>query len=172
MADFKGRDMRGEGVIKELTATALGLGRLPFAPGTWASAGAAAVYVALGQAPQPWATAVLWVLFGAAFVAGLAVCPWAEGRYGSNDPRPFVLDEVVGLWLVCLLFQWRGPVETAAAAFVAFRFFDVLKPFPIRKIEKLPGAWGVMLDDIGAAIYSAALLWPACHLLIDRCLPG
>ena len=162
--------MQRKGAINDLLATALGLGRLPVAPGTWASAGAAAAYVALSQAPQPWATAGLGALFVAAFVAGLAVCPWAQSRYGSNDPRPFVLDEVAGLWLVCMIFSWRGPMETAAAAFVAFRFFDVLKPFPISTIEKIPGAWGVMLDDILAALCSAALLWPACHLLIDRCL--
>ena len=63
------------------------------------------------------------------------------------------------LYLTCMLF-WSGtPWVGAAAAFAAFRVFDVAKPPPIRRIERLPGGWGVMADDLAAALYAAACLW-------------
>ena len=58
--------------------------------------------------------------------------------------------------------------QTAAIGFVWFRFFDILKHWPIRRIEKLPGGLGVMADDLGAAVYSIILLWPVCYGLVGR----
>ena len=152
----------------KLAASALGLGHLPVAPGTWASAGAAAVYLLLRGLGDPVSYSLLAVLTAAVIGLGIGVCPRAVEVYGSADPRRFVLDEVAGYWLTCLLFHWRGPVATALAAFVAFRFFDVLKPFPIRRLERIPGAWGVMLDDLAAALYAAAALYVICYGVVDR----
>ena len=153
-------------------ASALGLGHLPVAPGTWASAGAAGVYLVVRCLPSPTWRLVLAGLIVAVCLLGLRVCPRAVDVYGRSDPGPFVLDEVAGTWLTCLLFWWRGPIAAAIAAFVAFRVFDIAKPFPIRRIEKVPGAWGVMADDLMAAVYSAAVLWPLCYGALDRFLAG
>jgi len=160
----------GDRFVK-LSASALGLGYLPLAPGTWASAGAAAVYLLLGRAGQATALSLVAVLTGVVIGVGLAVYPRAEAIYGKKDAGQFVLDELAGYWLTCLLFQWRGPLPTALAAFVAFRFFDVLKPFPIRRIERIEGALGVMLDDLMAAVYAAAALYVVCYGILDS-VPG
>ncbi len=162
--------MRGNDTLVKVASSALGLGHLPIAPGSWASGGAAALYVALRWLGPPGWRVLLALLFAAVTAAGVALAPRAERLYGCQDPRPFVLDEVAGIWLTCLLFWWRGPVSTAAAAFLAFRLFDVLKPPPLRRLEKLPGGWGVMADDLGAALCSALVLWPLCYGVLEPLL--
>jgi phosphatidylglycerophosphatase A len=160
--------VRAEGFGVKAVASGLGLGYLPMFPGTWASAAAGVMYYLLRQLPAPSWQAALGAAFGAAVVAGLLICPAAQAAFGEHDPRRFVLDEMAGVWLTCLLFWWRGPLATAVAAFLAFRILDGLKPFPIRRLEKLPGAWGVMADDLGAAVLSALALWVVCYGLLDR----
>lgn len=158
---------------RKMSATALGLGYLPGAPGTWTSAAAALVHLAVLQAPLPVAAGVLGLLCVLSFALGLSVCRWAQRYYADEDPRTFVMDEAAGYWAAALLFLWwRGPWQTALAVFLAFRLFDVAKPFPVRRLERLPRGWGVMLDDVGAAMYSAVLLWPLCYLVLDRFLPA
>jgi phosphatidylglycerophosphatase A len=153
-------------VAVKLAASALGLGHLPVAPGTWASAGALAVYLAVDQLPRPWAVVVLGALLAVVIVLGLHLCPRAQALYGSEDPRPFVLDEVAGQWLTCLVLWPHDGLWPAAGAFVAFRVFDIVKPPPVCNAEKLPGAWGPMADDLVAALYAAGALW------LVRLLPG
>ena len=137
-----------------LIATGLGSGRLPGWPGTWGS---------LASLPLAWLIAG-WLgpagLAGAAMLAFLAGC-WASGVYiaagDDPDPSPVVIDEVAGQWLTLLL----APREIAwyALAFVLFRFFDILKPWPIGWLERrVPGALGVMLDDVAAALAAMAVL--------------
>lgn len=78
-----------------------------------------------------------------------------QSEWGQDSPK-FVIDEIAGM-LISLMFTpfaWK----TALIAFVLFRFFDILKPFGIRSLEKVPGGWGVMLDDILAGIYANILL--------------
>ncbi len=159
--------MRSDRAVK-LAATALGLGYLPVAPGTWASAGAAAIYLGLRAIGSPACYVVLGALTLLVIALGLGVCPRAAELFESKDPHEFVLDEVAGQWLTCLLFAWRGPLATAVAAFVAFRFFDILKPPPIRRLERIPGAWGVMVDDLAAAVYAAASLYLVCYGVLDQ----
>jgi phosphatidylglycerophosphatase A len=78
---------------------------------------------------------------------------------GNNDPGFVVIDEVTGQWITLLFCpaDWRG----AAIAFVLFRLFDITKPFPIRRIERLPGGWGIVFDDVGAGLYA----WGVASLL-------
>ena len=151
-----GTDTKGS-----LTASALGLGLLPVAPGTWASAAAATVCVAARQLAGPWPALTLGALALLAAVAGLAACPRAMKLYESEDPREFVWDELTGQWLTCLLFWPWGTLANAAGAFALFRLFDVLKPPPVSNAERLPGRWGVMADDLVAALYAAGVLWLA-----------
>jgi phosphatidylglycerophosphatase A len=129
---------------------------------------AAVVYWALREWLGPPGLVALAVLCLLAVTLGVRLAPQAEAVYGRPDPRRFVLDELAGYWLACLLFWWRSPASTAVAVFCAFRFFDIAKPFPLRKLESLPGGWGVMADDLGAGVYAAATLWPLCYGVVER----
>ena len=132
--------------------TALGLGLFPVAPATLASLAAAAVY---GLLPINGDSAA----FLALTAASLAVGPWACQTLTSPDdpdPKRAVWDEVAGMWLTCLLLPKTLP--WLAAAFLLFRALDVLKPWPIRRFERLPGGWGIMADDVAAGIIGAAAL--------------
>ena len=135
-----------------LFGTALGVGLFPVAPATMASLVAVAVY-----APLPMDSGSPAFL---ALVAGsLAVGPWACGslvREDDPDPKRAVWDEVAGVWLTCLLLPKTLP--WLAAAFLLFRVLDILKPWPIRRFERLPGGWGIMADDVTAGVIGAAAL--------------
>lgn len=148
--------------FREVTVSACGLGYLPVAPGTWGSAGAAAVALFLWwYLPHAVALAALGAGVLLCLILGMRFCPWAENYYGEKDPGTFVIDEVAGQWMACLLFMWapQSALAATAAAFVAFRVFDIIKPPPARKIEQLPGGRGTMLDDLVAALYAAAAVW-------------
>ena len=146
-----------------LLATWFGSGLLPKAPGTWGSLAAlpfAVVIVAL---------AGTWGLIAAAILAAL-VGVWAAGVYaarsGQEDPQRVVIDEVAGQWLA--LVPVALDLRLYAVAFLAFRFFDIVKVWPARAIDReLKGGWGIVLDDIVAGLYAAALtygvalVWPA-----------
>ena len=164
--------MRRNETLVKAASSALGLGHLPIAPGSWASGGAAGFYVILRWLGVPGWQGWLALLCLGVTVVGVALVPHAERLYGREDPRPFVLDEVAGMWLTCLLFWWHTPLATAAVAFLAFRVFDVLKPPPIRRLEELPGGWGVMVDDLAAGLYSALLLWPLCYYVLGPFVDG
>jgi phosphatidylglycerophosphatase A len=91
------------------------------------------------------------------FLAGVYLCGAASRRLGQHDPGGIVWDEMVGFWLTVALV----PVSGAwwLAAFLLFRFFDILKPWPIRQIEKrLGGGLGIMFDDVIAAFYAMLVL--------------
>lgn len=139
-------------------ATAGYCGYFPIAPGTVGSAAGLLVYLLVWYAQSPVVEAgLIAVLFAAGVWAGTA----AERYFGGIDPGPIVIDEVVGM-LITLAFipvGWTG----ALAGFVLFRIFDVIKPFPAGRLERLHGGLGVMADDAMAAIYAnlslRLLLW-------------
>lgn len=124
-------------------------GYFPVAPGTAGSAAGLLVYALIQYAQSPFVdAAAIVVLFAAGVWAGTA----AERYFGGIDPGPIVIDEVVGM-LITLAFipvGWTG----AAAGFVLFRIFDVIKPWPAGRFEKLHGGLGVMADDAMAAVYA------------------
>lgn len=134
-------------------ATFFGLGFVPLAPGTAASLAVAALYYFI-LFKLGWPVLACLVLF--LFLTGVPAAAAAAKEFGHEDPRRVVIDEAAGQ-LAVLLFC---PVELTAvgAGFVLFRVFDVLKPFPIRRLERLPGGWGIMADDFGAAAYAWAVL--------------
>lgn len=135
-----------------LLATVFGLGHVPLAPGTAASAAAAAAYVlVLHRWPWPlYAGLILALFFG-----GSAVAARAAAEMGRPDPGIIVIDEVCGQ-LVALAFLPSGWLA-AGVSFVLFRFFDIIKPWPIRRLERLPGGWGIMADDAAAGLAAALL---------------
>jgi len=134
-------------------------GRSPVAPGTAGTVVGVLLYLALQELGTPW--------YGAACVLVTAVGIWAAGRadqlFGTKDNRTIVIDEIAG-YLVSMLVvpaTWQYII----AAFLLFRAFDIIKPFPLRRLESLPGGWGVVLDDIGAGVYTNIVLQAAVYAL-------
>ena len=104
---------------------------------------------------------------------GLMVGIWATGRMSTPqnpDPGSATWDEFVGMWLTCVFVPLSSPVWLAAA-FVVFRAFDVVKPWPCRRLERLPAGWGIMLDDVGAGTWGALVMLAGVLLwrLIEPC---
>ena len=137
-----------------LIATGGGLGLLPLMPGTWG---------ALAALPCAWAISAL---AGSAALAAAAILAFALGSWaaavvaqasGAEDPGFIVVDEVAAQWLVLVAapLDWRAYL----AAFLLFRVFDIVKPWPVRAIERrVAGGVGIMLDDVAAALYAILLL--------------
>lgn len=130
-----------------LLATFFGLGLFPFAPGTLASAAAVLAYRFVLH-EWHWAPYALLVVI--LFAAGAAAASLHASELGRPDPGRIVVDEVCGQLLALTLLppEWIPLL----VAFAAFRFFDIIKPWPIRKLEKLPSGWGIMADDAAAGL--------------------
>ncbi len=134
-------------------------GRFPVAPGTAGTVVAVALYLLLSVLPP------LWYLLACILTTGIAI--WAsdeaERMLGKKDDGSIVIDEIAG-FLLSLAFvppTW-GYI---AAGFLLFRAFDVLKPFPLRRLQELRGGIGIVLDDIGAGIYTNLVLHIAMLVL-------
>ena len=128
-------------------------GHVPVAPGTVGSAAGLMLFWAVRASGSP---AVEGLVLLAVTAVGVAAASRAEAVYGRRDPGLVVIDETAGM-LVTLAAVDVGP-GGAVIGFLAFRFFDVVKPFPARRAERLPGGWGVMADDLVAGLYAQALL--------------
>lgn len=135
-------------------------GYFPVAPGTVGSAAGLVVYLLVWWSQSPLVEVGLIV---ALFAAGVWAGTTAERYFGGIDPGPIVIDEVVGM-LITLAFIPVG-LSGAVAGFVLFRIFDVIKPYPAARLEKLHGGLGVMADDAMAAVYANASLRGALWLL-------
>lgn len=134
-------------------AHGFGLGLLKPAPGTWGSLLGLPLAWGLDQLDTPTA-AGLWI---ALFLLGVVACNAASRRFQGKDPGQCVIDEYVAIPLIGFVVPMG--TTTLLLAFGLFRLFDIWKPWPIKKFEKLPGGWGVMADDVVAAGYAAAVLW-------------
>lgn len=135
-------------------ATWFGCGLMRPAPGTWGSLGA----LPFGM--------ILMVLGGhiALLIGLLFIIPigfWATKKFehmtGTHDSGMIVIDEVAGVWIALLAAVGQDSLYILAA-FLLFRFFDILKPWPVSWLDKKPGAMGVMMDDVMAGIYAAAAM--------------
>ncbi len=138
-----------------LIATFFAVGRSPFAPGTCASL----VTTLMIYFIEPYWQAPLYIQLAAialVFIVGIPASGAAEKHFNKKDPGACVIDEVAGQMITLLLVPHQ--ISLYIAGFFLFRFFDILKPFPIRRLEKIPGGLGIMLDDIMAALYALALL--------------
>jgi phosphatidylglycerophosphatase A len=153
-------------------AQGFGVGLMPFAPGMFGS------LIGIVWFGLLLATGHLWV-FVAGTLAGIALSVWlcgvAERILKQKDPGSVVLDEIVALpicfsgWVIILLcktgklpvfedFFGRQNWPLALGVFVAFRFFDVIKPWPVGQSQALPGGWGITVDDVLAAVYVNGLV--------------
>ena len=141
-------------------AYGFGAGLSPKAPGTLGTLAAIPLYIALSYL-EPWLYATLTL---AAFVAGVFICGYTSRRLGIEDPKSVVWDEVVG-FLVAMAFVPFGLVWIAAG-FVLFRLLDILKPWPIRWLDRrVKGGFGIMLDDAVAAVPVCILLNLSAHFI-------
>jgi phosphatidylglycerophosphatase A len=128
-------------------ATGLGVGYVRFAPGTFGSLLGLVVWAVMPSSLSTQALVIAVVFVGGAWSASVA-----ERRLRSTDPGPVVIDEVLGMLMTLFMnpVGWFG----ALIGFFLFRFFDVVKPYPANRLEKLHGGVGVMADDAMAAIYA------------------
>ncbi|MCX6573743.1 MAG: phosphatidylglycerophosphatase A [Candidatus Aminicenantes bacterium] len=138
--------------LAKVLATFFGLGLAPVLPGTVASAATTILFVFLLRGLSGPLYVLLVVVL---FFAGVAVSKITADALGRPDPGRVVIDEVCGQ-LIALAFLPAGGFP-AGLAFALFRFFDIIKPWPIRRLERLPGGWGIMADDVGAGLAAAAL---------------
>lgn len=133
------------GKPEKIVSSLFGLGYVPVAPGTLGAAGAAAAYgfllADLGRAEF----AVFCALF---FAASVFVCGRAATAFGQKDPQTVVMDEAAGFF-TAMLFS-SGELGEILAGFLFFRIFDIAKIYPSRRIERLAGGWGIVMDDVYA----------------------
>jgi phosphatidylglycerophosphatase A len=132
-------------------ATALGVGYVPVAPGTFGSAVGLLLWYVLPASPLFHATAI-----SAIFAIGSWSGSVAERHFGRIDPGQVVIDEVAGMLVTLFLVPvgWAG----ALGAFLLFRIADIIKPYPANRLERLPGGIGIMADDVMAGIYANVAL--------------
>src|SRR5918997_2781959 len=154
-----------------------GVGLIPVAPGTWGSGVGVVLYLGLGYfsqqvfdyavrqgldlAPQQFPaimTTVLLLVILVVMLAGTWAATRAEKLLGKKDPGAVVVDEVAGQLITFLFVPWDAGVWAVAAGFVAFRVFDIWKPYPVRRLEGLGGGLGIMADDMLAGFYAAAAM--------------
>lgn len=163
-----------------------GLGNMRPASGTWGSLPpvlVAAVLLLWGLTPLAAPLVYYGVLGAIAMIFALACVllgDAAEARWGQ-DPGQVVADEVVGQSLTLMLLPW-GTIMlpplwatdhivpliafTLGFAFVAFRVMDIVKPWPARQVQRVPGGWGILLDDVFAAVYAAGVVQIAARLVL------
>jgi phosphatidylglycerophosphatase A len=138
-----------------LLALGFGSGLLKPAPGTWGTLAAVPFYFMLAQLALPVYVAVTVL----AFVAGIYFCGKTARDIGTHDHGSIVWDEFVGLWIALAVIPATNSYYWVGAGFLFFRFFDIVKPFPIGLLDKkVHGGFGIMLDDAIAGLYAMACL--------------
>lgn len=146
--------------LARVLSTVAYVGYGPVAPGTWGSAAGLAILFGLRWTGSPMVEAAVLGLI-------IAVGIWSAGvtgrELGDDDPGPVVIDEVAGMLITLLWIP--ASVPAVILGFLVFRVLDIIKPFPARQCERLPGGWGVMLDDVMAGIYGQIVMRLAVGLL-------
>jgi phosphatidylglycerophosphatase A len=140
-------------------ATVAGAGYFPVAPGTVGSAVAVLLVAVLDTIPltRVGHVALLALLVALIFFLGVWAAGQSEKFFGRTDPGHVVIDEVAGQMVAFLLVP-HASWKLLLAGFALFRFFDVTKPFPAGRAERLPGGWGIMVDDVIAGAYALGAL--------------
>ena len=170
-----------------LVVTFFGSGMSPKAPGTMGSLAAAIVAY-----PMAWLALRLFgyyyewkipiielyvnqVFLAAALIVFFVAIPFVKKAMkdtGTEDPGWIVIDEVCGIFMTFAFIRPEWILNAPwilIIGFALFRFFDILKPLGIHKMEKLPGAWGVMADDLLGGVYSGILLWLSTYVIVTLC---
>ena len=134
-------------------ATWFGCGLVPKAPGTMGTLGAIPLYLLVAHCGRTGVAAAALVVTAIGIWAGTVVAR----ELGKKDPQVVVVDEVAG-FLVTMLPMREVSWLAVVIGFVAFRAFDIIKPWPARRLEGLPGGWGIVLDDIAAGVFGAMVM--------------
>lgn len=154
--------------LSYLIATGAGAGLSPIAPGTFGSLEGVAIFACVSVAivrsgtDQVAAHTGYWLLLIALNLIVFAVGVWASSRVaglmGVDDPGRVVIDEVSGQMISLTPLLFAPTWQSIFLGFILFRLFDIWKPYPISRLERLPSGWGIMMDDVGAGILAAAVL--------------
>jgi phosphatidylglycerophosphatase A len=140
-----------------LIAFGFGSGLLPKAPGTCGTLLAIPLFLLL----QQFSLASYLAIVGVAAVAGVWICSLASTKLGVHDHQGIVWDEIVGYWIT--MTGIAVSIQTVIAGFILFRFFDIVKPWPIRQIDRsVAGGLGIMLDDVIAGVFA----WGVLNILL------
>lgn len=137
--------------LVELIATVFYIGYLPIAPGTLGSFSALFLYYFIKNSPVGMGIAI-----GLSIFLGLLTAGRAEELFGGKDTSEIIIDEFAGMLVA--LYLLPVTMGYVVSAFLLFRFFDIVKPAPINKLEGLSGSWGVMADDLLAGVYANLIL--------------
>ena len=144
--------------LSKSIATLGPIGYLPKAPGTWGSMTGALIWYLAGEIiPGFYKYHLPLIIF--ATLIGVIVSTVVSSK-ANNDPKEVVIDELAGMWIA--LIWLPHSIKLTLLSLILFRIFDIAKPFGIRKLEKMKGGWGIMMDDVAAGIVSAAIL----HLIL------
>lgn len=145
-----------------LVATFFGTGRLTPGPGTWGSLATVGVWATVSHwLPGSWVFPANLGLAALAVAVGIPAATEVARASGLKDPQFVVIDETAGQ-LITLLgapLAWKSFL----AGFILFRAFDIVKPFPVRQLEKLPEGSGIVVDDVAAGLYSLAVMQVLIH---------
>tara|TARA_B110000438_G_C15457819_1_gene497518 strand:- start:116 stop:628 length:513 start_codon:yes stop_codon:yes gene_type:complete len=145
----------GSAKTARILATWFGVGLLPKAPGTWGSL----VALPIGYGVISWANLELFcILIVLIFIIGIWSSSIASNEIGTTDPSEIVIDEVVGQSIVLITIPPN--IILYFFGFILFRFFDIIKPWPVSWADKqIKGGFGIMIDDVLAAIFAVVILW-------------
>lgn len=140
-------------LLSKIISTFFGLGYFPVAPGTLTSLLVLLAYkFYLFKLGWPLHLLIIFLLF----LVGVYTSSKFESDLSKKDPRKIVIDEACGQLLV--LFRMSDAWFPILSSFILFRFFDIAKPYPIKKVETLPSGWGIMMDDLVAAVYAGVIV--------------
>jgi phosphatidylglycerophosphatase A len=156
-----GASQSGAPIWATLIATLFGIGRLHPGPGTWGSAATVLLWAALAyELPPALRTSVACALALLVTLIGIPAATRVARASASKDPQFVVIDEGAGqlIALIAVPLAWK----TFLAGFILFRAFDIIKPPPVRQLEKLPEGTGIVLDDVAAGIFAFVVM----HLLL------
>jgi phosphatidylglycerophosphatase A len=144
-----------------LVATFFGAGRLKPGPGTWGSLFTTLAWAALSHSlPGPWVVPVNIALAVLTIAVGIPAATQVARASGLKDPQFVVIDETAGqlITLIAAPLTWKSFL----AGFILFRAFDIVKPPPVRQLERLPEGTGIVVDDVAAGLYGMAVM----HILL------
>ena len=140
--------------IAEWFGTVFKIGKLPLAPGTWSSFIASLLWFFLFDDIDLIVLPIITILI---FFIGIVSSQKIINDTNENDPSRIVIDEWVGQWITFTFIPVN--LSNFVIGLVLFRFFDIIKPFPVKSAEKLTGGWGIMIDDVIAGIMSFIILY-------------
>ena len=149
--------------LKRFFVTGSFIGYFPLIPGTAGTILGAFIFLLLNPFLYIYYPFIILII-----LLGARYSSWAENYFKSKDPKQVVIDEIAGMLITMIGFSMKSiqpftfqNYKILILGFIFFRVFDIIKPYPARRLEKLKGGWGIMLDDIVAGVYANILL----HLL-------